>query len=301
MCSIFRLANNSILLTYPHCDYSPNDFLTKLLVTIDINHPTPEIEYICVSREDHHLNDGKHMHVFIKWVSSFKTTNARIFDIEGHHPNIEKVTTTRWKSVKYVKKDGEFVEYKPENCPKPIIENMSKHEKLVFLKENDPIELYDRNEISAEHCMRLMKAKQYIESQRKTKREKPIVLWFWGATGTGKTRTAVEIAEQSGHTWWISNDPELKWFDGYCGQDYAIIDDFRRQGIRYNHVLRLTDRYPYQVQIKGGFTTWCPKVIIFTCPADPHDCYSYINKDGDREEWDNLDQFIRRIDDVIEF
>ena len=203
--------------------------------------------------------------------------------------------------LKYVKKDGQFVEYKEENKPICTIDTMNKHEKLVFLKENDPIELYDDNVISAEQCVRLCKAKQYIESQRKVKREKPVVLWFWGATGTGKTRTAVEIAQESGKSWWISNDPELKWFDGYCGQEYAIIDDFRRQGIRYNHMLRLTDRYPYQVQIKGGFTTWCPKVIIFTCPVDPSECYTYINKEGDREQWDNLEQFIRRIDEVIEF
>lgn len=298
----FRLCNKAILLTYPHCDRDPEQFMKKLLEVIETTYPKPEISYMVVSREDHHESDGKHMHVYIEWVAPFRTTNERAFDIDGFHCNIRKVSKTKWKSVEYAKKDGEFKEYKPENCPQCTLDTMDKNEKRIFLKTHDPLKLYDENLISEEQCVRIIKAKQFIETQRdNTEREKPVVLWFYGGTGSGKTRTATEIARESGKSWWMTSDPDLKWFDGYHGQEYAIIDDFRRQGIKFNHVLRLADRYPYRVQVKGGYVNWCPKVIIFTCPVHPHDCYQYIDKEGNLQDWDNLDQFIRRIDAIIEF
>lgn len=48
------------------------------------------------------------------------------------------------------------------------------------------------------------------------KKEKPVVWWVWGATGTGKTRFAVQFAEEHQYQYWISGE-NLKWFDGYAG------------------------------------------------------------------------------------
>lgn len=294
----FHVNNKKLLLTYPHTDYEPGVLLDKFTEKV-AGH---EIEYAVASREKH--EDGSyHNHLFVVFKKPFDSRNQRCFDLEGRHPNIEKVKSTPWKTVSYVKKDGEWIEYHPENEPMCCIDSMSRSEKLKFLQHNDPVELFDKAMISAEQCMRMIKAKQFIENfrQKNDKREKPIVLWFYGQTGSGKTRTAVELARESGLRWWISSDPELKWFDGYDGQEYVIIDDFRRQGIKFNWMLRLTDRYQIQVQIKGGFTWWKPKVIIFTCPVNVRECYTYIDKDGEQQEWDNLEQFIRRIDDEIDF
>lgn len=43
----------------------------------------------------------------------------------------------------------------------------------------------------------------------------PKVLWFYGATGTGKSREAYRIAEEVGSFWVAPID--LDWFDGYAG------------------------------------------------------------------------------------
>lgn len=99
-------------------------------------------------------------------------------------------------------------------------------------------------------------------------RQKCKIFWFWGATGTGKTRTAVEFAELFNLTYWISGK-DLTWFDGYEMNIVAIIDDFRRNQIDFAYLLKLLDVYKHKVPIKGGFAPWNPKYIFITCPWSP--------------------------------
>lgn len=103
----------------------------------------------------------------------------------------------------------------------------------------------------------------------------PRVEWVWGDTGAGKSAYAHSICP--GSTWTYGGDG---WFDGYCGQEVAIFDDFgddlagRRRAISYKQWLNLTDRYQLSVPVKGGFVEWNPRVIIFTTNRDVSEVYS---------------------------
>ena len=44
-------------------------------------------------------------------------------------------------------------------------------------------------------------------------------------------------------------------------------------------LLRLLDRYPLQVRVKGGFVWWSPKRVIITTNTDPNKWYEW----GDRK------------------
>jgi hypothetical protein len=116
-------------------------------------------------------------------------------------------------------------------------------------------------------------------------RSPPVVFWLYGGTGTGKTRFATELNSNST---WMSSD-NLKWFDGYNGQECAVIDDFRAASCSYNFLLRLLDRYPLRVQTKGGFTWWTPKYIVITTYGPPSTIYRRL------DEADHLNQLHRRI------
>lgn len=295
----FRIKNKKLLLTYPHTDYEPDVLLDKFCQVVDGN----TINY-CIVCKEHHSSGQSHTHIYVEFLKPFESRNVRCFDIEGRHPNIEKIRNSPWKTVDYCKKEGNWIEYHPENAPRINYDCMTRTEKLKFLRDNDPIELYDKDLISAEQAARIVKAKTFIDNnrrQRLCRTQPPIVLWFYGGTGTGKTRTAIELAEEAGKSYWISNDPDLKWFDGYNGQEYAIIDDFRRQGIKFSWMLRLLDRYPLLVQVKGGYVNWIPQVIIITCPVAVKECYTWFDRDGEEQEWDGLDQLFRRIDNEINF
>lgn len=125
----------------------------------------------------------------------------------------------------------------------------------------------------------------------------PLVLWFWGRTGTGKTQTAWELCkDHPGHSDtfpWISSG-SLRWFAGYDGQPCAIFDDLRTNHTDFAMLLRLLDRYPMSVEFKGGNTDWAPDVIVVTAPMDPRTMWNLRTDE-------QLGQLERRITRVLEF
>lgn len=102
---------------------------------------------------------------------------------------------------------------------------------------------------------------KYIEPGRNFLTE---VRWYYGSTGSGKTRTALEEFPNA----WISAR-NLKWWDGYDAHEAVIVDDFRKDFCTFHELLRILDRYPYRVETKGGSRQLLAKHIIITCPWDP--------------------------------
>ncbi len=94
-----------------------------------------------------------------------------------------------------------------------------------------------------------------------------------GYTGVGKTRFVHQAAEHHGEEVWISGDPELKWFDGYRGEKWVLLDDFRG-GCPFEFLLRLLDVYKLRVQVKGSYVAWNPETIFITSNLDPTVWYS---------------------------
>lgn len=70
--------------------------------------------------------------------------------------------------------------------------------------------------------------------------------FFWGVSGSGKTRKAWEEATLDAY---IKN-PNTKWWDGYRGQQNVIIDEFTGR-IDISYLLTWLDRYPCTVEVKG--------------------------------------------------
>lgn len=143
---------------------------------------------------------------------------------------------------------------------------------------------------AAKHC-------QLLFSLRKPKMEfkKKEVLWFWGATGTGKSRAAFDLMKARGmeEKAWISGST-LKWFQFYVDEEFVIFDDLRFSSTEFSTLLRLLDGYPFCVEYKGGAVWWSPKVIVITSPVHPRD-FSNVAKGED------VAQLLRRIDTIREF
>lgn len=136
---------------------------------------------------------------------------------------------------------------------------------------------------------------KYIEIRRE-RRIPPKILWFYGPTGTGKTRTAVEICEKNeewGMEYWMSSR-NLKWWDGYDAHPVVIIDDYRRDFCTFHELLRITDRYHVRVEVKGGSRSLLAQFIIITTPHSFKETWQ-----GRTEE--EISQMQRRIDLEIKF
>lgn len=77
----------------------------------------------------------------------------------------------------------------------------------------------------------------------------PIIHWYWGPTGYGKSHRAHAEAGDA-DTWYAGATSQ--WFQGYDGHANIIIDNFTANFAPCQIMLRLLDRYPMQVETKGG-------------------------------------------------
>lgn len=118
---------------------------------------------------------------------------------------------------------------------------------------------------------------------------KPDVLWLWGKTGTGKSHFARNVYPAC-ERWWSGRN--LRWWQGYRGEDIAIIDDFRKDFCTFHELLRILDCYPYKVEVKGSHRELNSKLIIITTIEPP--MLMYADLQGER-----LDQLSRRITKVV--
>lgn len=108
---------------------------------------------------------------------------------------------------------------------------------------------------------------------RPTREFAPTIWCFWGKTGSGKTRRVWEFS--NGNALWVH--PGERWFDGYDGQPAVLFDDFDGSWFKLSFLLRLLDRYPMPVAIKGGHTWWTPKTIYITSNIKPQEWYTQAN------------------------
>ncbi|WBG01488.1 replication-associated protein [Army ant associated cyclovirus 9] len=102
------------------------------------------------------------------------------------------------------------------------------------------------------------------------------VYFYWGDPGSGKSRRALQEAEIFGGS--IYYKPRGDWWDGYEQHDNVIIDDFYGW-IKYDEMLKICDRYPYRVPIKGGYEIFTTKRIWITSNSPLDRIYRFIGYD----------------------
>ena len=98
------------------------------------------------------------------------------------------------------------------------------------------------------------------------------VVVFFGPPGVGKTRFAWHDLHFLGKPYFNKSSGD-RWFDGYAGEQHMLIDDFEPDvgGIRY--WLRVFDRYPMPVAIKGGFVQLRTTLIYITSNVHPSEWF----------------------------
>lgn len=95
---------------------------------------------------------------------------------------------------------------------------------------------------------------------------------YWGPTATGKSHTAWANAGDGAY----SKNPRTKFWDGYHGQECAVIDEFRGS-IDISYLLTWTDRYPVSVEIKGSNVAFCVKRLYITSNLEPYYWYPELD------------------------
>lgn len=138
---------------------------------------------------------------------------------------------------------------------------------------------------------------RYGGLRARPRNEKTHSIVYWGKPGTGKTRTVYDTFGSGAVYDMPRPNGGSFWFDGLIPGKHRVLllDDFYGW-LPLHLLLKLMDRYPLQVPIKGG-------MIEFNCEK------LYITSNKHYDEWydwsklgHNLKQaFIRRIDEILEF
>lgn len=106
----------------------------------------------------------------------------------------------------------------------------------------------------------------HLMKKRAQEPRQVVVDVYVGKTGCGKSHKA--FTENPGC--YVVCAPNTKggalWFTGYSGEKVIVLDEFRPSWMTYDYLLRLTDKWPLQIQSKGSacWALWTKVVITST-------------------------------------
>lgn len=247
-------------------------------------------KYIIYGKETGEENGTPHLQGFVIW-NNAKTFTATQKSLPARC-HIEPIKGTPYQNFRYCRKGGDFFEAgdRPEKVGQGKRNDMLEIKRRVSQNVNIKDLLNDDTIINHQQLKFAESLKKYYEPKRKWKTK---VSWFYGPTGTGKSYTAHQYFES------ITEDDNIyeamdtgRWWDGYDGQEYVIIDDIRGDFLKFHQLLKLVDRYGYRVETKGSTRQFLAKHIIITAPYSPEQMF---------DTREDLGQLLRRIDEIKQF
>lgn len=215
-----------------------------------------ECDYITYGYEVAPTTGTPHLHVYVEF------DRKRVWNyVRSVIPERSSDLAVRWGTQKqmidYCQEEGNFIErgQKKNQGSRSDLDGVR-----VLALENGMREVTRRG-----NSQQIAVATRFLTYHEEPRTWLTRVLWFWGGTGTGKTRAASAIAGDD--VYWKTGDS--KWFDGYDGHESVILDDLRADTFKFDDLLRMFDRYPCTVEVKGGMRQFKPRLIVVTCPLSP--------------------------------
>lgn len=195
---------------------------------------------------------------------------AVIYSLPGCHIEICRNVHA---SIEYCKKEGNFTE---RGVPPQTNKEKGEGEKRRWGEIRVAAEEGRNDDIPDDVRFLQYKAVEHFRSEGSKRRQLLDTdaqhLWYYGASGTGKSRKARE------------DHPDAfikmcnKWWDGYDGEDTVIIEDFdSAHSVLAHHLKIWGDRYPFMAEVKGGAKKIRPKLIIVTANYAPEDIWDRTN------------------------
>lgn len=212
----------------------------------------------------------KHLQGYVSLCSRLQLPKLREYISARGHFEISRGTPKQ--AADYCKKDGDFVEF--GGLPERSGTRNDLQAVQTRIREGatrDEI----RDEFFGVYIKYPRSLDAYINDFKPKRNWQTENIIFWGKTGKGKTRAVYDYIKEDE----IYAHPGESWFDGYQGQSVVLFDDYNGSEFKLSYLLKLLDRYPMQVPVKGGYVNWIPRHIYFTSNKDPNEWYSGCNEE----------------------
>lgn len=155
-----------------------------------------------------------------------------------------------------------------------ICEEVRRGKSIRQIAESDPV-TFVRN------CRGIARLDELLNPPRD--RPAPRVLFLHGPTGVGKSRAIREALKNFGSVHWARDNAKKLWFDGYTDQQLVVFDEFIGES-PIQDVLRLLDRTPLRLEIKGGGVCIRASWFVFSSNRSPDELYRELGP-ATHEAW----------------
>ncbi len=223
-----------------------------------------QCQYVLVGVEYAPETNRKHFQGYCEFKAQLSL--SKIKGLLGAETHIERRYGTQAQAIAYCKKGGEIYEHgEPRqqgqrNDLRSLIEYTREHT-LIEVMEEYPSE-YLRYHRGIKECKYLQATTRAGTEPRDVK-----TIFLYGPTGCGKTSLVYDT-----HPGLYKLPPfrinSTIWFDGYEGQLCLLIDDLIPSSFSVMFLLQVCDRYPLQVQIKGGMV-WAQWTTVYITSNSP--------------------------------
>lgn len=218
-------------------------------------------------------NGTPHLQGFVTWKRTY-----RLGALKKLHEKAHWEPAKACDAANYCRKGEVIIDIKKSN------QGYRNDIDTAYEKAREGIPMSEYLEHKPNHqCIKIFEiAKKTFQKDRTFK---PELTWIWGPSGVGKTRMVFEKEPDL----WISGK-NLRWWEDYENQEAVLFDDFRGDFCTFHELLRILDRYPYTVEVKGGSRKLNSKRMYITSCYPPERIY---------ETREDIYQLQRRIDNVI--
>nr|QJI53400.1 MAG: replication-associated protein [Circoviridae sp.] len=186
----------------------------------------------------------------------FAYVKETIFNNRGVH--FEKANGSDHQNKEYCSKGEDFCEF--GECQSPGKRNDLEECTKSILQGKRVSEVAIEHPVQFVKYHRGLHALADMYTAKKPRDFKTEVIVLVGPPGSGKSRYCAAEAAKCGTVYY---KPRGEWWDGYEQHDAVVIDDFYGW-IKYDELLKICDRYPYQVAVKGGYRQFVSKKIFIT-------------------------------------
>jgi len=249
--------------------FTPKEYLQLAIFWTDIRYIIFQLEIAPITKTPH----------FQGYVEFNKQKTSSTLS-HKHHMTMEIAHGTAEQNLIYCQKSESAIKNTFQTWGKPVTQGQRTD--LIGFRDAisegvTTIQLIEDYPIQVALYPKFMRLVRFSSFKRDIIPNKTVILCY-GPPGTGKS----EWAHNYKPNYWINPVATNKWFDGYEGQDTAIIDDYGGDGTVFKLVdlLRLLHKLTEIVPIKGAFVPWTPTTIIITTNYRP---LLWYNLDPDEE------------------